>query len=63
MKIDVKQVNNLQSLEDINRTIVADNKLNEILEREIFTLTNEEFDAMEENEILDKLKIKPTDED
>jgi hypothetical protein len=63
LKIDVKQANNLQSLEEINKAIVADNKLNEILEREIFTLTNQAFEALGDDELLNKLKIKPTNED
>lgn len=62
LKINVNQVNNLTSLDEINKKIVGDNKLNEILEKDIFTLTDLSFQALQDDELLDKLKTQNSNE-
>ncbi len=57
LKINVKQINNLESLEEINKKAIIDNKLNDLLEKDFFTITDEEFNAMSDDNILQTLKM------
>lgn len=56
LKINVKQVNNLKSLEEINNKSILDNKLNNLLEKDFFTITEENLNAMSDDSILQILK-------
>lgn len=56
VKINVKQVNNLESLEDLNSKSITDNELNDVLERELFLLSDERLANMKDDELLKKLK-------
>lgn len=63
IKIGITQTNNLKSLEDRNKTSIGNNPLNEILEQDFFTLNDDDFSAMTDETILDKLKTILTNED
>lgn len=63
IKMRISQTNNLKSLEEINRKSVGHNPLNEILERDFFTLNDEDFIAMTNENILEKLKAILPNED
>ena len=56
LKINVTQVNNLDSLEEINKTLILDNKLNSLLEKDYFALADEDFDAISDDNIFQTLK-------
>ncbi len=56
LKINVKQVNNLKSLEEINNKSILDNKLNDLLEKDFFTITEENLSAMTDDNIFQILK-------
>ena len=56
IKIRITQTNNLKSLEEINKKTVGNNPLNEILEQDFFMIDEEDFNAMTNETILEKLK-------
>lgn len=56
IKIKISQTNNLTSLEEINKQSVGSNQLDEILEQDFFTLSDEDFSALTNETILEKLK-------
>lgn len=62
IKIKITQTNNLKSLEDINKKSVDNNQLNDLLEQFFFSLSDEDFSAMTEEVILEKLKSILPDE-
>jgi len=62
IKIRVTQTNNLKSLEEINQKAVGRNPLNDLLEQNFFSLADEDFNAMTEEVILEKLKKISPDE-
>jgi len=62
IKIRITQTNNLKSLEEINQKSVGSNSLNDLLEQNFLALDDEEFNAMTEEVILEKLKTKLPDE-
>lgn len=63
IKMRISQTNNLKSLEEINRKSVGHNPLNEILEQDFFILNDEDFIAMTNETILEKLKAILPNED
>lgn len=63
IKMRISQTNNLKSLEEINRKSVGQNPLNEILEQDFFILNDEDFIAMTNETILEKLKAILPNED
>jgi hypothetical protein len=56
IKIRITQTNNLKSLEEINKKSVGHNPIDEILEQDFFILNDEDFSAMSNETILEKLK-------
>lgn len=63
IKMRISQTNNLKSLEEINRKSVGHNPLNEILEQDFFMLNDEDFIAMTNETIFEKLKAILPNED
>lgn len=63
IKIGITQTNNLKSLEEINKRSIEDKPLNEILEQDFFMLNDEDFSAMTNETILEKLKAILPNED
>lgn len=63
LKIRINQTNNLKSLEEINKKSVGNNPLDEILEQDFFTLSDEDFSKMTNETILEKLKAIIPNED
>ncbi|WBV56355.1 ABC-three component system middle component 1 [Chryseobacterium sp. PTM-20240506] len=63
IKIGITQTNNLKSLEEINKRSIGNNPLNEILEQDFFMLNDEDFSAMTNEIILEKLKAILPNED
>lgn len=63
IKMRISQTNNLKSLEEINRKSVGHNLLNENLEQDFFILNDEDFIAMTNETILEKLKAILPNED
>jgi len=63
IKIGISQTNNLKSLEEINKRSVENNPLDEILEQDFFMLDEEDFSAMTNETILEKLKTILANED
>lgn len=62
IKIRIMQTNNLKSLEEINQKSVGRNPLNDLLEQNFLSLGDEDFNAMTEDVILEKLKTILPDE-
>lgn len=62
IKINITQTNNLKSLEEINKKSVENNQLNDLLEQNFFSLSDEDFSAMTDEAILEKLKSVLPDE-
>lgn len=62
IKINIAQVNNLESLEEINKNAIGENSLNDILEKELFHLTSNELSAISSENLLEKLKTILPDE-
>ncbi|PVD50143.1 hypothetical protein DC498_21245 [Terrimonas sp.] len=62
IKIKITQTNNLKSLEEINKKSVENNQLNDLLEQNFFSLSDEDFSAMTDEAILEKLKSVLPDE-
>lgn len=62
IKINAKQTNNLKSLEEINNRLLQNNQLNELLIRDFFMLSDENFNSITEEEIFEKLKSILPDE-
>lgn len=56
IKINAKQTNNLKSLEEINSRSLQNNKLNELLLTDFFSLTEDELSEINEEYIFEKLK-------
>ena len=56
IKIKIPQTNNLKSLEEINKQLIGENLLDEILEQDFFDLNDEDFSSMTTETILEKLK-------
>ncbi|APU97877.1 hypothetical protein BV902_17340 [Sphingobacterium sp. B29] len=63
IRIGITQTNNLKSLEEINQKSVGNNSLDEILEQDFFKLNDEDFSAMTNETILEKLKAILPNED
>ncbi|MGE8512445.1 MAG: ABC-three component system middle component 1 [Chryseobacterium culicis] len=63
IRIGITQTNNLKSLEEINKKSVGNNPLDEILEQDFFKLNDEDFSAMTNETILEKLKAILPNED
>lgn len=63
IKIGITQTNNLKSLEEINKRSIGNNPLDEILEQDFFMLNDEDFIAMTNEIILEKLKAILPNED
>jgi len=63
IKIGITQTNNLKSLEEINKRSIGNNPLNEILEQDFFMLNDEDFSAMTNEFIFEKLKAILPNED
>lgn len=63
IKIRITQTNNLKSLEEVNKKSVENNPLDEILEQDFFMLDEEDFSAMTNETILEKLKTILPNED
>ncbi|HTO16523.1 MAG TPA: ABC-three component system middle component 1 [Edaphocola sp.] len=63
IKIRITQTNNLKSLEEINKRSIGNNPLDEILEQDFFMLNDEDFSAMTNETILEKLKVILPNED
>lgn len=63
IKIGITQTNNLKSLEEINKRSIGNNQLNEILEQDFFMLNDEDFSAMTNEFIFEKLKAILPNED
>ncbi len=63
IKIRITETNNLKSLEEINKKSIGDNRLNEILEQDLFLLSDEDFSAMANETIIEKLKATLPNED
>src|SRR5690606_8035893 len=62
VKINITQTNNLKSLEEINKKSVKNDQLNDLLEKHFFTLSDEDFNVMTDEAILEKLKTILPDE-
>jgi hypothetical protein len=62
IQINIAQVNNLQSLEEINKNAIGQNSLNDILEKELFVLTSDELAVITNENLLEKLKTILPDE-
>lgn len=62
IQINIAQVNNLESLEEINKNAIGQNSLNDILEKELFVLTSEELAVITNENLLEKLKTILPDE-
>lgn len=56
IKINITQVDNLSSLEEINKNTVGENALNNLLESDFYTLSNDDFIKLSSEDILDRLK-------
>lgn len=62
IKINITQTNNLKSLEEINNKSVENNQFNDLLEEYFFTLSDENFSTITNEDILKKLKTVLPDE-
>lgn len=56
IKINITQVDNLSTLEEINKNVVGENTLNNLLESDFYTLSNDDFIKLTSEDILEKLK-------
>ncbi|MBC7535584.1 MAG: hypothetical protein H7258_07830 [Ferruginibacter sp.] len=56
IKINVGQANNLESLEEMNKGAISENKLNEILENGFFNISETDFNGMSPEKIMEKIK-------
>lgn len=56
IKINIKQVDSLSSLEEINKNAIGENALNNLLESDFYTLSNDDFNTMTSESILKKLQ-------
>jgi hypothetical protein len=63
LRINIKQSNNLDSLEEINKKAIRENALNDLLERDFFTITDDDLTALTDEAILEKLKAILPNED
>ncbi|WP_312365269.1 ABC-three component system middle component 1 [Sphingobacterium sp.] len=63
IRIGITKANNLKSLEEINQKSVGNNPLDEILEQDFFKLNDEDFSAMTNETIFEKLKAILPNED
>lgn len=55
IKINARQTNNLKSLEEINNRSVQNNPLNELLSKEFFFISDEDFNEISEERAFEKL--------
>ncbi|WPQ66086.1 ABC-three component system middle component 1 [Chitinophaga sancti] len=56
LKINITQLNNLDSLEEINQKAIRESKLNDLLQNDFFSITDEELTTLTDDFILQKLK-------
>lgn len=63
LRINITQLNNLDSLEEINRKTIRKNALNDLLERDFFTITDDDLAGLTDEAILEKLKTILPNED
>lgn len=56
INVSIEQVNNLESLEEINKEAIQQNDLNALLENEFFNLTGDDLKNMSDDTLLDKFK-------
>lgn len=56
IKINITQVDNLSTLEEINKNAVGENTLHNLLESDFYTLSNDDFLKLGSEDILEKLK-------
>jgi hypothetical protein len=56
IKINITQVDNISTLEEINKNAVGENTLHNLLESDIYTLSNDDFLKLSSEDILEKLK-------
>ncbi|NIG54867.1 ABC-three component system middle component 1 [Chitinophaga sp. Cy-1792] len=62
IRMKIGQINSLESLESINKQALDDNPLNDLLEKDLLSISDSEFLAMTEADILNKLRTTNTDE-
>ncbi len=56
IKINITQVDNISTLEEINKNAVGENTLHNLLESDFYTLSNDDFLKLSSEDILEKLK-------
>lgn len=62
IKINIAHVNNIDSLEEINKNEVGRNSLNDLIEKEFFALTSDELAVISNENLLERLKTILPDE-